>query len=387
MRAPEIYIEETQQTPHVIHLRSQSHAVFIGPTRSGPVGEPVRVTSAGDAARLFMTGPPLHFAGEMAPSHDHMALATQLFFENGGEILTIVRVAGVDGARPAVADYLGTGALIGGLDALTDIHDIGLLAAPGLTDHFRQSSDVLAVQQAMLTFVERRGCGFVVLSGARGADVASSQRHRRAFSSSFGALYVPWVELADGQWTSPCGAVAGCIARRDREVGVTAAPAGLDVRGIRGVSETLDTAQRSDLTLNNVNVIGALPGRGIRVQSARTLSPLVDWRFIPVRRFLGAIAQAVSQDLRWAVFEPNGEPLWADIRQTLTNFCMACWRDGMLVGNTPAEAFYVRCDRTTMTEQDVIDGRLHALVGVAALRPSEFHVIRETLIVQPPPVG
>jgi phage tail sheath protein FI len=127
-----------------------------------------------------------------------------------------------------------------------------------------------------------------------------------------------------------------------------------------------------------VNCIRTFPGRGTRVWGARTLAADPQWKYVNVRRLFLYLEESMDEGTQWAVFENNDERLWARVRQSLSNFLTTAWRDGALMGTTPEEAFYVTCDRTTMTQDDIDNGRLIAEVGVAPVKPAEFVIIRIT---------
>jgi phage tail sheath protein FI len=127
-----------------------------------------------------------------------------------------------------------------------------------------------------------------------------------------------------------------------------------------------------------VNCIRRFPGRGTRVWGARTLADDPQWKYVNVRRLFLYLEESMDEGTQWAVFENNDERLWARVRQSLSNFLTTAWRDGALMGTTPEEAFYVTCDRTTMTQDDIDNGRLIAEVGVAPVKPAEFVIIRIT---------
>ena len=130
------------------------------------------------------------------------------------------------------------------------------------------------------------------------------------------------------------------------------------------------------LNQEGVNVLRSFDGEGIRLWGARTLSSDPEWKYINIRRYLLFLEHSIDQGTQWAVFEPNGEALWATVRRSVEDFLDAQWRSGALVGRTPQDAYFVRCDRTTMTQDDLDHGRLVALVGVAPLKPAEFVIFR-----------
>ena len=130
------------------------------------------------------------------------------------------------------------------------------------------------------------------------------------------------------------------------------------------------------LTPKGINALRYFPGMGNRVWGARTVSSDSAWKYINVRRLFLFIEESIDEGTQWVVFEPNAEPLWALVRQTVENFLGTVWRSGALAGTTPDEAFFVACDRTTMTEDDLQNGRLVCVVGVAPVFPAEFVIFR-----------
>jgi phage tail sheath protein FI len=137
-----------------------------------------------------------------------------------------------------------------------------------------------------------------------------------------------------------------------------------------------DAATQAVLNPRGINTIRKFPGRGVRVWGARTLSTGVEWRYVNVRRLFIFLEHSIDEGTRWAVFEPNDERLWARVTDTIRLFLRSQWRNGALPGQKEEQAFFVACDRTTMTESDIADGRLVCEVGVAPLRPAEFVVFR-----------
>ncbi|HEU4621376.1 MAG TPA: phage tail sheath C-terminal domain-containing protein, partial [Burkholderiaceae bacterium] len=125
-----------------------------------------------------------------------------------------------------------------------------------------------------------------------------------------------------------------------------------------------------------VNCLRALPGRGLRVWGARTISSDPEWKYVNVRRYFNYLEASIDRGTQWAVFEPNGDLLWANVRGTIGDFLFNEWKSGALLGTKPEEAFFVRCDRTTMTQNDLDNGRLICLIGVAVVKPAEFVIFR-----------
>jgi phage tail sheath protein FI len=125
-----------------------------------------------------------------------------------------------------------------------------------------------------------------------------------------------------------------------------------------------------------VNVIRQFSGRGIRVWGARTLSANAEWKYVSIRRLFIFLEHSISKATRWVAFEPNDARLWALVKAQIENFLVTQWRNGALMGVKAEEGFFVRCDRSTMTQDDIDNGRLVCLIGIAPVRPAEFVIIR-----------
>ncbi len=195
------------------------------------------------------------------------------------------------------------------------------------------------------------------------------------------AFYYPWYwrlhpETAERIKIPPGGAVAGIYARNDIQRGVWKAPANEIVRGAIELEFDISKSQQDLLNPRGVNTLRRFPGRGIRVWGARTLSSDPLWKYVQVRRLFSFLEASISRGTRWVVFEPNDEPLWARVRQSISQFLRTQWRAGALAGRKEDEAFFVRVDRTTMTQDDIDNGRLVVLVGASPVRPAEFVIFR-----------
>jgi hypothetical protein len=282
---------------------------------------------------------------------------------------------------PAVApsDYTGddTPGQRTGLAAFAEIDDINMVCAPDAARTDNNFGDLDGMVEGHCATLGDR---FAILGARRDFDIGT---HSLPVSSDVAALYHPWLEVRNpvtGLATPvpPTGHVAGIYARSDTERGVHKAPANEVVRGIVGLSRNVSKADQDALNPEGVNCIRRFPGRGTRVWGARTLADDPQWKYVNVRRLFLYLEESMDEGTQWAVFENNDERLWARIRQSLSNFLTTAWRDGALMGNTPEEAFYVTCDRTTMTQDDIDNGRLIAEVGVAPVKPAEFVIIRIT---------
>jgi len=202
------------------------------------------------------------------------------------------------------------------------------------------------------------------------------------------AIYFPRLQVPDPlegnvpMDFAPCGAVAGVIARTDGQRGVWKAPAGTDSQlvGVIGLNYTMTDAENGVLNVAGLNCLRTLPAHGPVVWGARTLagadSLASEWKYIPVRRMASYIEESIHRGTQWVVFEPNGEPLWAQIRLEIGAFMQGLFRRGAFQGGTPRDAYFVECDRQTTTQSDINNGIVNILVGFAPLKPAEFVVIR-----------
>jgi hypothetical protein len=271
-----------------------------------------------------------------------------------------------------------------GLHSLRNIDEISIVSSPGQT-----SSQIL---DALINHCELMRYRFAVLDGPRPPQdtLADVQNQRQQFDTKYAALYHPWLLVPDpfpfslssaaDIWIPPSGHIVGVYARTDIERGVHKAPANEVVRGITGLQRILNKEQQDILNPYpvNINVIRDFRdnNRGIRVYGGRVITSDSDWKYVNVRRLLIFIEASIDRGLQWVVFEPNAEPLWARVRRSISNFLTLVWRNGALEGTKPEEAYFVKCDRTTMTQTDIDSGRLICVVGVAPVKPAEFVIIR-----------
>jgi phage tail sheath protein FI len=174
----------------------------------------------------------------------------------------------------------------------------------------------------------------------------------------------------------PSGFVAGIYARNDIERGVYKAPANEPLRDVAALERTLSQFEYEELGRRGINCLRAFPGGDVRLWGARTTSSDPEWKYVNIRRYLSYLEHSIDLGTQWTVFEPNGDELWEGVRSAVEVFLTTEWRRGGLQGSKPEAAFFVRCDRTTMTQADLDSGRLVCLIGVAALRPAEFVIFR-----------
>jgi phage tail sheath protein FI len=173
----------------------------------------------------------------------------------------------------------------------------------------------------------------------------------------------------------PAGFIAGIYAHTDVQRGVHKTPANTPVLGALRFAQEINQFQQELLNPSGINCLRSFPGRGHQVWGGRTLSDDPEWKYVNVRRYFLYLERSIEKSTQWAVFEPNGERLWENVRNTVDGFLFNEWRNGRLLGSEKT-AWFVRCDRSTMTQNDLDNGRLICEVGVAALKPAEFVVFR-----------
>jgi phage tail sheath protein FI len=294
---------------------------------------------------------------------------------------------GVDGADIDLDDYKGrvdpdpiTGSRTG-LAALAEpsYEDIAILYAPNAFDE-------PGLPEELMTQCENNKYRFLVLDSPRGQAQIGTLDPRNgqpagARPSEYAAFYYPWIRVFDAdtgarKFVPPGGAVAGIYARTDIERGVFKAPANEIVRGALELEFEVTDGGQAILNPRGVNAIRAFSGRGRRVWGARTLSADPLWKYISVRRLFIFLEASIFRGTQWVVFEPNNDRLWGRVKQTITEFLRTQWREGALFGATEEEAFFVKVDRSTMTDDDINNGRLIVVIGVAPVRPAEFVIFR-----------
>ncbi|MFJ3204917.1 phage tail sheath family protein [Streptomyces sp. NPDC086989] len=273
-----------------------------------------------------------------------------------------------------------------GLGALAEIDDIAIVAAPD-TVTLKGDEQKTAVD-LLIGHCERLRYRMAIVDPPRDSSVSEVRRFRAQFDTSHAALYYPWVRITDpGRRPDPgapspvldvppSGYVAGVYARSDLERGVHKAPANEVLLGITDFTSNVTYDRQSVLNPEGINALRLFEGRARRVWGARTMSSDPEWKYVNVRRLFIQLEHSIDKSTQWAVFEPNNERLWASVRQTVEDYLISVWRTGALLGTKPEEAFFVRCDRTTMTQNDLDNGRLICLIGVAPTYPAEFVVFR-----------
>ena len=255
-----------------------------------------------------------------------------------------------------------------GLQAFQENGNVSIMAIPGVT--------APEVQASLIAFCENKKSCFAIL------DVPMELKKTNDVAN-FRDMYHPWLEMYDAgakrsAYFPPSGAMAGIYARTDIERGVHKAPANEVVRGCTGLSCAYNEGEQDILNPIGVNLIRAFTGRGIRVWGARTISSNGLWKYLNVRRLFIYVEESIKANTNWVVFEPNSTTLWNRVTRTIETFLATCWRDGALAGSTPSEAFFVECGPTTMTQDDIDNGRLICQIGIAPVKPAEFVIFRIT---------
>jgi uncharacterized protein len=303
-------------------------------------------------------------------------------FQSGG-------VAGSDGAAPGVPEYLGDPLLHTGFFALDKVDLFNLMVIPG--DREVNEATYLQLLGPASIYCDQKRAFLLIDAPASWtnvdipiADATAVNSLRALVVKDHSAVFYPKVQYSDlgiKKLIGPSGLIAGLMARTDSERGVWKAPAGTeaDLRGVLDLEVNLTDLENGVLNKLGVNCIRKFP-TGIVNWGARTLDGSDDigseWKYIPIRRLALFLEESLFRGTKWIVFEPNDEPLWATIRLNLNAFMMSLFRQGAFQGTTPDQAFYVKCDKETTTQNDRNLGIVNIEVGFAPLKPAEFVIIK-----------
>lgn len=367
--APSVYVEETAVRSTPIEGVPTSTAGFIGPCHKGPTDAATLVTSLADFERTYGSGRRLRLDdGALRANYSWHAVRT--FFEEGGRRLYVSRVPGWH-----------TRDCKGALKRFEAIKEISIVAAPGSTLACEHGGEGTAIVEALIEHAERMRYRFAVLDSGPGQSIEDVRTMRAGLTSANAALYYPWVRVKHpinrrGMLLPPSGFIAGIYARDDRARGVNKPPPHEVVRLAIGLDHDVTETEQALLNAESINCIRAFGPHDFRVLGGRTLSADPEYKYVNVRRYLAFLEASIDRGTQWAVFEPNGETLWANIRRAVGDFLLNEWQSGSLPGSRPDEAFFVKCDRSTMTQADIDQGRLICVVGVAVTRPAEFVIVR-----------
>jgi phage tail sheath protein FI len=300
----------------------------------------------------------------------------------------VVLDGGNDGDAPQDAEYEGTvlpDDSKTGLVALEDIDEVSIVAAPGSTARYAVSDAdaqmAHAIVNGLIAHAELMRYRIAVIDSGVGMTINDVRQMRAQFDSSWSAFYYPWVQILDpitgvANLMPPSGFIAGVYARNDVNRGVYKAPANEVINLAINFERPINKAQQEVLNPEGINCLRFFEDRGYRIWGARTMSSDPEWKYVNLRRYFAFLEHSLDKGTQWAVFEPNGEALWANVRGTIDDFLFDQWQSGALLGDKAEQAYFVRCDRSTMTQNDLDNGRLVCEIGVAALRPAEFVIFR-----------
>ena len=301
-----------------------------------------------------------------------------------GMVSAQLAAGGADDPNLGPDDYVGAKTAVRqveqGLTALTldPYREVALVYAPAV------ESDVY---MQVVTHCESNRFRFAAIDAPKNRANAGELDPRSGpppvapVDTSYASFYYPWIVISDPssgarKVVPPGGYMLGIYARTDAERGVFKAPANETVRGALDLEYDINDNTQGVLNPRGVNVIRRFPGRGIRIWGARTLSSNGLWRYTSVRRLFIFLERSIYEGTQWVVFEPNDDRLWARVTDTVRLFLRGQWRLGALFGRTEQEAFFITCDRSTMTQDDILNGRLICEIGIAPVRPAEFVVFR-----------
>jgi uncharacterized protein len=334
--------------------------------------------------------PPQTFPVPVEPVPGNLTLIQRM--QRNQITCTLNLEGGNDGQHPGAAEYEGHDVVVQenpagapfktGLIQFEDIDDISIVAAPGAManyDLFRD--DANTIMGLLIAHTQKMVYRIAVLDSPPGAGIADVRKVRAKLDSKYAAFYYPWVTIMDPITRKnlnlpPSGFVAGIYARNDITRAVWKAPANEVVTLAVDFEQILNKGQQEVLNPEGINCFRFFEGRGYRLWGARTVSSDPEWKYVNLRRYFAYLEHSIDKGTQWAVFEPNGEALWANVRRTIEDFLLNEWQSGALLGDKPDKAYFVKCDRSTMTQNDLDNGRLICLIGVAPLRPAEFVIFR-----------
>lgn len=319
------------------------------------------------------------FAFDAASTVTASELVTAFAPDTGSTVKTIKLTGGTDVA-PTLNDYKAAFGIVEGLE------DVSIVASPGHTE-LAATGDAVALE--LVAHAEkRRSYRIAVLDVPKNRTIGEAKAYKGKIDSKYAGLYYPWVVAPNPDFNPvspsmpaeltlpPSGFVCGVYARSDIERGVYKAPANEVIRSALRFERLVNTGEQETLNPLGVNCLRYFAGRGHRIWGARTTSSDPEWKYINIRRYFLYLEHSIDRGTQWAVFEPNGERLWANVRDTIVSFLHNEWVNGALLGDKPEQAFFVKCDRSTMTQNDLDNGRLICLIGVAAIKPAEFVIFK-----------
>lgn len=425
---PGVYVEEVSSGSKAVTAVPTSIVGFIGEAKSGSVNKPTLVTTWAQYFDNFIgytqkdkmspRGTVVKDeAGNVVKEDVPNAKVTDLdwalyaFFANGGSKCYVTSVGSdtaaavvtekakdkddkaVKPVAPKKSGFDLVAAIIGndggpgkrsGLHTFKDIDEVAILCAPGVTD--------AAVQQEVLSYCETFNI-FALLDAPESLEGLSAYGLSTDLNGLSGlsakcaskqaALYFPWVNVYDAEAgedkaVAPTGFIAGLYGRVDGQRGVHKAPANEPVRLAKSLAYSLSDTEQETLNQKGVNCIRDFADMGIRVWGARTTICDIDaeWRYINVRRVFNMVEKSVKVGSKWAVFEPNDAFLWIKLKRNITSFLTRIYNSGALAGANASEAFFVKCDASNNSQENIDAGIVTVEVGIAVVKPAEFIVFK-----------
>ncbi|MBI5460768.1 MAG: phage tail sheath family protein [Gammaproteobacteria bacterium] len=370
-RTPGVFIEDIPTTPPSIAGAATGIAAFVDVFAQGPLQQPVEIDSPAAFETAFGTT-------NTSPASQGI----RQFFANGGQTAWVVRIPG---STASAVEVIGAADTHSGLHALDSVDVFNILCLPCAVE--LPDADMQAIYTAALDYCAQRRAFLIIDIPATVATPTAMRdwlTQHAVLRQRNAAVYFPRLVAQPRrlskhvQTVAASGAIAGLYARTDATRGVWKAPAGTetDLRGVYGLAYALTELDIDMLHAAGVNVLRNLDTGALVCWGARTLlNNDPEWKYIPMRRLALFIETSLERGLAWAVFEPNDQALWTKLRSTAENFLAQLFRQGAFVGRMPDEAYFVRIDRSTLTQDDIDNGRLVLIVGFAPLKPAEFIVL------------
>ncbi len=337
----------------------------------------------------FNTAAPNYIASQLAKSElvkvsvgqlEELGNPVEAIFGEGNQRGMLTLEGGFDGTMEKVTPitFIGTDNGPGkrtGIQSFLENSTVSMMAIPGITD-----PEVIVSLTAHCENLKSRVAVFDMPK-----DMYKTRdliEYRGIIDSSYAAMYHPWIQVFDrssnkSDFVPPSGAVMGIYSRTDINRGVHKAPAN-EIVFCTGLKVNYTKAEQDILNPEGVNLIRAIPGQGIRVWGARTASSNTAFKYVNVRRLFIYVEESIKANTNWVVFEPNDATLWQRVSLTISSFLDSMWRTGMLAGATPGEGYFVEIGASTMSRDDIMNGRLICNIGIAPSRPAEFVIFRVT---------
>lgn len=370
--AAQIVTYSTEQTINIKGILPYNNKTF--PSEGSRITEEVKLcTNFGEFKKFF---------GDFSTDEGQNILAHAVygFFRNGGSRCYVVRV------NRSFQNFSDSAQITNALENFAAIDEIAIVAAPGITDK--------SCLQAIADYIVKEPVKDWIAVFDSPKEVPNQENLNPLVAaadtlvpgkSAYAALYYPWIQVFDPatklqkpegdglKLVPPSGHIAGIYARVDSQRAVHKAPANEPVLGALGLTTNITKAHQGELNKNGINCIRNLNGNYL-VWGARTLGGDANGEFmyLNVRRLFNYLKKSIDQGTQWTVFEPNSPELWAKIRRNVTSFLMTVWRSGALFGNTPEQAFYVKCDEETNPPELRDRGQVVIEIGVAVVKPAEF---------------